>query len=141
MGQEGGVEALRATNDHWLAAGATELRFETIAIRDDVLALTRNTIVTTAGDELVVLTITELGSTGRVQRLTSFEPDQILDRILDAITAPIQLDSGEHAVAASIGAVDFRFDGDLDQAIGAADQAMYEAKRRGRGRWHRGDIE
>ena len=63
--------------------------------------------------------------------------DAIGQRLVEALLQPIPLPGGEVTVGASIGvAVYHAQEGDIDALISRADQAMYAAKRAGKGRLH-----
>ena len=63
--------------------------------------------------------------------------DAIGQRLVEALLQPIPLPGGDVTVGASIGvAVYHAQEGDIDALISRADQAMYAAKRAGKGRLH-----
>lgn len=63
--------------------------------------------------------------------------ERALKRILEEVSRPLMLDSGEVRVSASVGATMFPADEvDTDTLMRHADQAMYVAKQQGRNRFH-----
>ncbi|MEB0215757.1 MULTISPECIES: EAL domain-containing protein [unclassified Undibacterium] len=78
------------------------------------------------GDEFVVL-ITDLGQAA--------EADMVAEKILKTLLEPQQIEELQFKIGASIGVAKFPGDGNtLGELLSAADSAMYEAKRRGKGR-------
>ena len=67
----------------------------------------------------------------------------MVERLLNAISAPIELNGQRLQVTASIGVTFYpqSVDLDADQLLRQADQAMYQAKVKGRNAWHRFDWE
>jgi diguanylate cyclase (GGDEF)-like protein/PAS domain S-box-containing protein len=105
-----------------------------------------------AGDQVLRIVAQRLGSAVRegdtVARLggdeflvmldsnrTSDEPHVIGHRIIDALNQPMEVNGCSLRVGASIGvAVHPPMEGEIDVLMGAADEAMYAAKRDGKGR-------
>lgn len=87
-----------------------------------------DTVARLGGDEFVVL----------LQGLHSHEEcEQAVQRILEAIIAPIHIHELNLSVSASIGVAWFPQDNvDADLLIRHADQAMYRAKQAGKNRYH-----
>lgn len=84
-----------------------------------------DTLARLGGDEFAVVLPDAAGEEARA----------VAERILDALRAPVLLAGREIAVGASIGvAAAPARPISLDELLGQADQAMYEAKRGGRGR-------
>lgn len=84
-----------------------------------------DTVARLGGDEFLVM----LDS-----NLTPHEPKVIGHRIIDALNQPMVVDGLSLRVGASIGvAVHPPMKGEIDVLMGAADQAMYAAKRNGKG--------
>ncbi|MDW5417958.1 EAL domain-containing protein [Iodobacter sp. CM08] len=78
------------------------------------------------GDEFVVM-IPDV--------ITQSEGFVVANKILKALSQPIQLDEQKLVIGASIGLAFFPQDGhELSDLLSAADSAMYEAKRQGKGR-------
>ena len=85
-----------------------------------------DTVARLGGDEFLVM----LDS-----NLTPHEPHVIGHRIIEALNQPMVVDGFSWCVGASIGvAVHPPMAGEIDVLMGAADQAMYAAKRDGKGR-------
>ncbi|MBC3936390.1 EAL domain-containing protein [Undibacterium sp. CY7W] len=78
------------------------------------------------GDEFVVI----------VPNLTQQSDGRLVaDKILQALSLPVRIDEHQFRIGASIGIATFPQDGDgLSEILSAADSAMYEAKRQGKGR-------
>lgn len=86
-------------------------------------------------------TVARLGGDEFVAIITDFEEssviDRIADKIIDALSRPFMLGGNNAYVSASIGVTLFPHDGDaVYDLLKNADQAMYEAKRNGRSRYH-----
>jgi diguanylate cyclase (GGDEF)-like protein/PAS domain S-box-containing protein len=93
-----------------------------VAIVDRLNAILRasDTVARLGGDEFVLL-------------LEDMESKRVLERVLEAIRAPLQLASDQVSVSASIGVTLFpEDDADSETLLRHADQAMYRAKQRGR---------
>lgn len=87
-----------------------------------------DTAARTGGDEFA-LVIGGLKASGEIERT--------LQRLLQAIAAPILINGQSVRVSASIGVTLFPGDvGDADQLLRHADQAMYRAKDEGKNRYH-----
>jgi diguanylate cyclase (GGDEF)-like protein/PAS domain S-box-containing protein len=87
-----------------------------------------DTLARLGGDEFVVL-FNELSRES--------ECFQVLDRIMQTIAAPMQIDEFQIAVSASIGVTFYPADDeDGDTLLRHADQAMYIAKQGGKNRYH-----
>lgn len=92
-----------------------------------------DTLARLGGDEFVIL-LSDIKS--------SFESNQILDRILMAVSRPVKFDTLALQVSASIGVSLFPDDNvDADSLMRHADQAMYIAKNAGKNRYHLFDPE
>lgn len=91
-----------------------------------------DTIARLGGDEFVILLCDVAGTE---------EMEQILERILTAISAPYFIDSKMIRITASIGVAVYPLDeADPDTLLRHADQAMYQAKQAGRNRVHWFDV-
>ncbi|MGP1629753.1 MAG: diguanylate cyclase domain-containing protein [Giesbergeria sp.] len=87
-----------------------------------------DTVARLGGDEFLVMLDAEL---------TLGLPQLIGQRILDALCQPMEVDGYSLRVGASIGvAMHPPLAGEIEVLMGAADQAMYFAKRGGKGRLH-----
>lgn len=63
-------------------------------------------------------------------------PDGLARTILECMRVPFVIDGASVAVTASVGvALAAGGSGSMDTLLGAADQALYEAKRKGRDTW------
>ncbi|MGC9456885.1 MAG: EAL domain-containing protein [Halothiobacillaceae bacterium] len=92
-----------------------------------------DTVARLGGDEFVVL-LTE------IQDQTQWT--RALDRLLQSVNAPYELDGKEVRVSASVGVTLFPDDdADADTLMRHSDQAMYRAKQEGRNRYHLFDPE
>lgn len=91
-----------------------------------------DTLARIGGDEFVVL-LEDLASIDKCQPM--------IERLLAAAAMPILINGLELQVSASIGVTFYpRDDGDADQLLRHADQAMYQAKQAGRNRYHYFDV-
>lgn len=87
-----------------------------------------DTVARLGGDEFVLLL-------GELHNRT--EAEQMLQRIIEVIAAPVHLSGCTPKVTASIGAVLYPLvDADAERLLSQADQAMYQAKNAGKGRFH-----
>jgi diguanylate cyclase (GGDEF)-like protein/PAS domain S-box-containing protein len=111
------------------------------------------------GDELLVLiaqrmksalregdTLARIGGDEFIAVLTDLDHPQgcepVLQRLLQAASASIVVDNQPLRVSASIGVTIYPEDeGDAEQLIRHADQAMYQAKQTGKNRYHMFDVE
>ncbi|WMW80563.1 PAS domain S-box protein [Undibacterium cyanobacteriorum] len=92
-----------------------------------------DTLARLGGDEFVVL-LSDIGS--------SVECVQVLERILLAVSRPVEIDQLHLHTTASIGVSLFPDDNvDADSLLRHADQAMYMAKNSGKNRYHLFDLE
>ncbi|MDO9285509.1 MAG: bifunctional diguanylate cyclase/phosphodiesterase [Aquabacterium sp.] len=83
-----------------------------------------DTVARLGGDEFAIL-LADIGSAEAAQ--------QLAQRAVTAIQAPIQLARREARLSASVGIAVYPGDGAADKLLAAADAAMYEAKRGGGG--------
>ena len=91
-----------------------------------------DTLARIGGDEFVVVL-------GDLENTSDCEP--VLARLLQVISNPIIINDIELQVSASIGVTLYpQDDGDADQLLRHADQAMYIAKQAGKNRYHLFDI-
>nr|WP_315469003.1 EAL domain-containing protein [uncultured Undibacterium sp.] len=126
------LDGFKAVNDEHghhvgdqLLIGVTE-HMRTVLRSNDTLARL-------GGDEFVIL-LSDIKS--------RFESNQVLDRILMAVSRPVRLDALALQVSASIGVSLFPDDNvDADSLMRHADQAMYIAKNAGKNRYHLFDPE
>jgi diguanylate cyclase (GGDEF)-like protein len=88
----------------------------------------QDTLARLGGDEFVALIINVEGDYG---------VDSLLNRLLAAVSAPVELADTQVQVSASVGVTVYPQDGKLDgdQLIRQADQAMYRAKQSGKNRY------
>ena len=92
-----------------------------------------DTLSRLGGDEFVLL-LYDIG--------TPEECAAILDRILNAIKAPLSIETAVISVSGSIGMSLYPLDhSDADSLLRHADQAMYRAKEAGKNRYHLFDLE
>jgi diguanylate cyclase (GGDEF)-like protein len=119
-----GFKAVNDTAGH--AAGDTIL--QTVALRLKAAVRERDMVARLGGDEFAVV-LTGLGSTDGVR---------VADRILTDVAMPIDHEGAWYTVGASIGIASVD-DPDAQwrpaALLRAADTAMYQAKRLGRGQW------
>jgi len=84
------------------------------------------------GDEFAVIFVPTAGEL--------LDTAAISNRLIATIEEPIDVAGRPTHISASLGLVDLAGDVDLDTAIGAADQAMYRAKRAGGGQFRLGKL-
>ena len=107
-----------------------------------------------AGDEVLRIVAQRIASTVRVgdtlarlggdeflvmldQEVTRDVTDTIGHRIIEALHLPMAVDGRDLSIGASIGVAMYPpMEGDIDALMNRADQAMYAAKRAGKGRLH-----
>jgi diguanylate cyclase (GGDEF)-like protein/PAS domain S-box-containing protein len=85
----------------------------------------QDTLARLGGDEFVVL----LDDTG-------VDPIVIARRLCEAISRPLDTETGGQPVTVSIGIATSRGELDPEQLLNQADSALYEAKRQGKDGWH-----
>ncbi len=92
-----------------------------------------DTLARLGGDEFVVVLVD-------LEAASDAEP--VLQRLLAAVAEPVPLRGRFFTVSASIGVTAFpQDDGDADQLLRHADQAMYVAKQMGKNRYHWFDLD
>ena len=74
---DGGPEILRSLLEYWSEAGVIDSTIRIIAIRDRHLSLSEQIVITEGGDELATIALGEIGPSGRWQRMTFFDPEQL----------------------------------------------------------------
>ena len=126
------LDGFKPVNDLWGHAAGDELLVQ-VAQRFQQSVRGDDTVARLGGDEFVIL----LNNLNGIE-----EGEQILERILAKLSAPLTLKAAEVSVSASIGVTFFPGDGaDPDTLVRHADQAMYRAKQGGRNRYHLFDPE
>ncbi|TDD87751.1 GGDEF domain-containing protein [Saccharopolyspora karakumensis] len=100
-------------------AGDTVLR--TVAARVRARIRRTDTLARMGGDEFVILLDP-----------APENPQHFSERIQEAFDAPVRLNDSSCAVSASLGYVGLNNDGNPDEALARADEAMYRAKAAGR---------
>lgn len=120
------LDGFKAVNDLHGHAGGDALLL-TLARRMQAVVREGDTLARLGGDEFVLL-FTDLDSQD--------VPSGILDRLLQACGAPVELNGGYAQVSASVGVVfcNPADSVDAEALLKRADQAMYEAKQAGRNR-------
>lgn len=126
------LDGFKEVNDqHGHAAGDKLLVGVTNSLKHMLRA--EDTLARIGGDEFVLL-MTDLVSPG--------ECTQVLDRVLQTVKQPIEINGLKVSVSASIGVSLFPQDHvDADTLLRHADQAMYIAKEAGKNRYHLFDPE
>ncbi|GLL02264.1 GGDEF domain-containing protein [Dactylosporangium matsuzakiense] len=117
------LDGFKAVNDgHGHEAGDAVLR----AVAARLLTLVRggDLVARLGGDEFVVL----------APGLDAAGASALAARVVDQVARPVPIGPATFAVGASVGVAVLSGTGGAD-ALRAADTAMYQAKRRGRGRW------
>jgi len=121
------LDGFKEVNDTYGHA-AGDILLATVAQRMQQALREGDTLARMGGDEFVALLI-DLGSGG--------DCETILERLLQAAAEPVVFDTAVLKVSASIGVAIYPRDGqNAERLLEAADQAMYQAKRTGRNRYH-----
>ena len=122
------LDGFKQVNDQYGHAAGDLLLVE-IGRRIRGLLRAEDTLARLGGDEMVLL----LGALRAPQ-----ECEPMLERMLQAIRAPVPLPQGQGLVSASIGISLFPLDGDTpDLLLRQADHAMYNAKENGKNQYRR----
>jgi len=120
------LDGFKPINDTWGHEAGDRLLVE-MAERLKACLRGGDTVARLGGDEFVLLLL-DLERVG--------ECDAALQRVLDAVALPAQIDGSEVTISASIGVSIYPFDGDdPDTLLRQADHAMYVAKESGRNRY------
>jgi diguanylate cyclase (GGDEF)-like protein/PAS domain S-box-containing protein len=115
------LDRFKLVNDT-LGHDAGDVLLQAVATRLDASVGASDRVARLAGDEFVVM----------LRRTSPLELDGALGRILESVSAPIDLGSGPIDVAVSVGAASYPRDSrEPERLLQAADLAMYEAKREG----------
>jgi diguanylate cyclase (GGDEF)-like protein len=126
------LDGFKQVNDLYGHEAGDRLLIE-VAHRLQGVLRAEDTLARLGGDEFVVL-FNDLGG--------SAECVQILERILDMIVLPIDIDGHAVTISASIGATFYSANDEAgDTLLRHADRAMYVAKKAGKGRFHFYDPE
>jgi len=121
------LDGFKPVNDRYGHAIGDRLLCE-VAYRLQAGLRAEDTVARLGGDEFVLL----LGDAHNVEEIYA-----ALRRILAALDAPCCVEAGDIRVSASIGLTIYPMDeADGDTLLRHADQAMYQAKQRGRNRFH-----
>lgn len=121
------LDGFKPINDTWGHAAGDRLLLQ-VAERLRLCLRGGDTVARLGGDEFALLL---LGLGGRA------ECEAALQRVLEALAQPVNLDGQWVAVTASIGVSLYpEDDADADTLLRHADQAMYRAKQGGRNRYH-----
>ncbi|MFC0676546.1 EAL domain-containing protein [Lysobacter korlensis] len=119
------LDDFKLVNDS-LGHGAGDLLLREVGRRLQAAVREADTVGRFGGDEFVAV----LGATGGAE-----QPAELVARLMRALVAPMQLGDVRHLLSASTGYCVYPGDGhDASTLLRRADQAMYEAKRRGRNR-------
>lgn len=120
------LDGFKAVNDQWGHEAGDEL-LVTLARRMQQVLRVTDTLARIGGDEFAVVMV-DVGTPGQCENL--------LNRILAACAEPITIQGTFAKVSASIGLTLFpQDDGDAEQLMRHADQAMYQAKQLGKNRF------
>ncbi|MBY0572078.1 MAG: PAS domain S-box protein, partial [Undibacterium sp.] len=126
------LDGFKAVNDKYGHQVGDQLLIGVTHNLRDVLRA-NDTLARLGGDEFVIL-LSDITST--------VECMQVLDRILTAVSRPVQVEEFEICVSGSIGVSLYPDDNvDADSLLRHADQAMYMAKNAGKNRYHLFDPE
>ncbi len=124
------LDNFKPINDRWGHAAGDRVLIE-VARRLETCLRESDTVSRIGGDEFVLLLPgIDAGP----------ELNQVLERLLDALNAPLTVNGGTARVSCSLGLALFPHDAeDADTLLRYADQAMYNAKAAGRDRYVRFD--
>lgn len=126
------LDGFKAINDTWGHPVGDRLLVD-VAERLQRSLRAGDTAARLGGDEFILL-LNDLSSLAELEHL--------LQRILDFLSRPFQVGERPLTISASMGVTLFpRDEGDADTLIRHADQAMYQAKQRGRNRYQLFDTE
>ena len=121
------LDGFKPVNDN-LGHEAGDVLLVEVAQRMLGISRSTDTIARLGGDEFVLI-FTDISGKAECQ--------QMLTRVMNAINQPFDIDGHEVRISASIGVAFYPDDdGDGDNLLRHADQAMYVAKQSGRGRFH-----
>ena len=126
------LDGFKAINDQYGHVAGDQLL---IGVSDNLKNVLRggDTLARLGGDEFVLL-LADIASPE--------ECSQVLERVLQAVALPVELDGQRFSVSASIGVSLYPQDhSDADTLLRHADQAMYAAKEAGKNRYHLFDPE
>ncbi|MBP5986471.1 MAG: EAL domain-containing protein [Azonexus sp.] len=121
------LDNFKVINDSLGHAAGDQLLIE-IAARLRIALRGVDTVARYGGDEFVLI----IGN-----QVSNEDTQQLLDRVLVSVQAPLQLEGHSVRINCSIGVSVYPDDaGDLDSLLRVADVAMYSAKKRGKGQYH-----
>lgn len=122
------LDAFKAVNDQMgHAAGDAVLR--QVAARLQACIRAEDVVARLGGDEFLVMTQADSGNVRE-------NCTHLAQRIIEAISQPIDLPEGRAVVGASIGIAQYpNGEASIERCIQQADAAMYRAKNRGKGRF------
>ncbi|CAG8863372.1 hypothetical protein PS627_00310 [Pseudomonas fluorescens] len=119
------LDGFKSVNDQW-GHETGDMLLQAAARRMLGVVRAGDLVIRLAGDEFVVLTLSEVTETAA---------QTIGLKLCDSLSSPFQLSGHEVKIGASIGIVIYREQGGVvtpEEVLGRADHAMYEAKRKGR---------
>lgn len=120
------LDGFKAINDEF-GHDVGDIVLVKVAERLRVMLREYDTVIRLGGDEFILI-LTGIKTKAEIQRL--------LDRVIVAINAPMQLGDFSRYVGATIGVVICpNGDYDANAMLNQADQIMYEAKKEGKNRW------
>ncbi|MDT9000980.1 EAL domain-containing protein [Paucibacter sp. APW11] len=124
------LDGFKAVNDEFGHEGGDQLLVETTRRLHGVLR-TEDTVARIGGDEFVLL----------VDLMVAEECPALLQRLLQAVSAPLLIQGKACVISASIGVTLYPQDAaDADTLLRHADQAMYRAKEQGKNRYQLFDL-
>jgi diguanylate cyclase (GGDEF)-like protein/PAS domain S-box-containing protein len=121
------LDGFKPVNDNFGHA-AGDLVLQEVAKRLSSVVRGNDTVARLGGDEFVLLF-------GDLRKTDDCKP--LLERVLQRISMPIQLDNAVAMISTSIGVTIFACDqSDSEQLLQHADEAMYQAKHKGKNQYH-----
>jgi len=118
------LDGFKKVNDT-LGHAAGDAALDIVALRLTKAARRGDTVARLGGDEFALL-CHDVASSSDIERLA--------ERIISAVSIPLSIDGQQVSIGASIGVVPLDHS-NVGHALRIADQAMYEAKTSGGGRW------
>jgi diguanylate cyclase (GGDEF)-like protein/PAS domain S-box-containing protein len=126
------LDGFKTVNDSWGHVVGDQL-LVSLAARMSAVLRDGDTMARLGGDEFVAVLL-DLADPA--------DCESVLERLLLAASGEVQIDDGVLQVSASIGVTVYPQDGvDADQLMRHADQAMYQAKRRGKNCFQMFDVD
>lgn len=125
------LDGFKAVND-LRGHGTGDEVLRQVAKRIDVIVRKTDIAARFGGDEFVVICAPD-------ENLSPSGPEQLAERLIAGLRVPFELGDTVFELGASIGIAEWHPGDSPDDIVRAADRAVYEVKRTGRGGWRRAD--